>query len=201
MIFLRKITFLYWNQIFTLSEENVSDKFKWKYWKIKHTKILLKFKKIYKNGNNIKILIKTEKQYFSYIKITLLRGVAMRLLGYIKSVFTCFMFLLVKMVHLITQLIKSPQQVSWFEEIPLINDTNKVHVYFAPCTLKNKGTSRCLRRTFLCRWFHKEPLTSEEAFCFTKGALWWKKVIQIIRKQEMVFYGIAKNNLLKHLYF
>ncbi len=44
------------------------------------------FKKMYKNWNNIKILIKTEKQYFSYIKITLLRGVAMRLLGYIKSV-------------------------------------------------------------------------------------------------------------------
>ncbi len=29
-------------------------------------------------------------------------------------------------------------------------------------TLKIKGASRC----------HKEPLTSEEPFCFTKGSLW-----------------------------
>ncbi len=28
-------------------------------------------------------------------------------------------------------------------------------------TLKNKGASRCRRRTFLSKWFHKEPLTSE----------------------------------------
>ncbi len=34
-------------------------------------------------------------------------------------------------------------------------------------TLKNKGASRCHRRTFL--GFNKEPLTSEEPFCFTKG--------------------------------
>ncbi len=29
-------------------------------------------------------------------------------------------------------------------------------------TLKNKGASRCHRRTFLSKWFHKEPLTSEK---------------------------------------
>ncbi len=29
-------------------------------------------------------------------------------------------------------------------------------------TLRNKGASRCHRRTFLSKWFHKEPLTSEE---------------------------------------
>ncbi len=39
-------------------------------------------------------------------------------------------------------------------------------------TLKNKGASRCHRRTFLSKWFHKELLTSEEPFCFTKGSLW-----------------------------
>ncbi len=49
-------------------------------------------------------------------------------------------------------------------------------------TLKNKGASRCHRITFLSKWFHKEPLTSEEPFCFTKGSLWWKKVLQIIKR-------------------
>ncbi len=42
---------------------------------------------------------------------------------------------------------------------------------FLSHTLKNKG-SRCHRITFLSKWFHKEPLTSEEPFCFTKGSLW-----------------------------
>ncbi len=37
-------------------------------------------------------------------------------------------------------------------------------------TLKNKGASRCHRITFLSKWFHKESLTSEEPFCFTKAA-------------------------------
>ncbi len=49
-------------------------------------------------------------------------------------------------------------------------------------TLKNKGASRCHRITFLSKWFHKEPLTSEETFCFTKGSLWRKKVLQIIKR-------------------
>ncbi len=49
-------------------------------------------------------------------------------------------------------------------------------------TLKNKGASRCHRRTFLSKWFHKEPLTSEEPFCFPKGSLWRKKVLQIIKR-------------------
>uniref|UniRef100_A0A672T0N9 G-protein coupled receptors family 2 profile 2 domain-containing protein n=1 Tax=Sinocyclocheilus grahami TaxID=75366 RepID=A0A672T0N9_SINGR len=44
------------------------------------------------------------------------------------------------------------------------------------------GASRCHRRTFLPKWFHKEPLTSEEPFCFTKGSLWQKKVLQIIKR-------------------
>ncbi len=43
------------------------------------------------------------------------------------------------------------------------------------------------RRTFLSKWFHKEPLTSEEPFCFTKGSLWWKKVLQIKGKEQMFF--------------
>ncbi len=48
-------------------------------------------------------------------------------------------------------------------------------VWSVDYTLKNKGASRCHRRTFLSKWFHKEPLTSEEPFCFTKGSLWWKE--------------------------
>ncbi len=36
--------------------------------------------------------------------------------------------------------------------------------------------------TCLSKWFHKEPLTSEEPFCFTKGSLWRKKVLQIIKR-------------------
>ncbi len=52
----------------------------------------------------------------------------------------------------------------------------------AAYTLKNQGALRCHRRTFLSKWFHKEPLTSEEPFCFTKGYLWWKKVLQIIKR-------------------
>ncbi len=53
-----------------------------------------------------------------------------------------------------------------------------------PCpnyTLKNKGASRCQRRTFLYKWFHKEPLTPEEPFCFTKASR-RKKVLQIIKR-------------------
>ncbi len=52
----------------------------------------------------------------------------------------------------------------------------------ASYTLKNKGASQCHRRTFLPKWFHKEHLTSEEPFCFTKGSLRWKKVLQIIKR-------------------
>ncbi len=57
-----------------------------------------------------------------------------------------------------------------------------LYIYIYIYTLKNKGASRCHRRTFLSKWFHKEPLTSEEHFCFTKGSLWWKKVLQIIKR-------------------
>ncbi len=57
-----------------------------------------------------------------------------------------------------------------------------IYIYIYIYTLKNKGASRCHRRTFLSKWFHKEPLTSEEHFCFTKGSLWWKKVLQIIKR-------------------
>ncbi len=35
---------------------------------------------------------------------------------------------------------------------------------------------------FLSKLFHKEPLSSEEPFCFTKGSLWQKKVLQIIKR-------------------
>ncbi len=51
-------------------------------------------------------------------------------------------------------------------------------------TLKNKGASRCHRRTFWSKWFHKEALTSEEPFCFTKASLWQKKVLQIIKGKK-----------------
>ncbi len=49
-------------------------------------------------------------------------------------------------------------------------------------TLKSKHASQCHRRTFSSNWFHKEPLTSEEPFFFTKGSLWRKEVLQIIKR-------------------
>ncbi len=49
-------------------------------------------------------------------------------------------------------------------------------------TLKNKVFYGATEEPFLSKWFHKEPLTSEEPFCFTKASLWWKKVLQIIKK-------------------
>ncbi len=36
--------------------------------------------------------------------------------------------------------------------------TVSLHIF----TLKNKGASRCHKITFLSKWFHKEPLTSQE---------------------------------------
>ncbi len=56
--------------------------------------------------------------------------------------------------------------------------------HFDYYTLKNKGASWCHRRTFLSKWFHKEPSTFEEPFCFTKGSLWRNKVLQIIKWLE-----------------
>ncbi len=51
-------------------------------------------------------------------------------------------------------------------------------------TLKNKGAARCHKITFLSKWFHKELLTSEEPFCFTKASLLRNKVLQIIKRSE-----------------
>ncbi len=83
------------------------------------------------------------------------------------------------------------------------------------CTLlKIKVLHDAIEEPFLTKWFHKEPLTSEESFCFTKGSLWQKKVLQIIKRserdsssknlwlngslwnQKWFFYGIAVKNLL-----
>ncbi len=64
------------------------------------------------------------------------------------------------------------------------------------CTLKNKGASGCHIRIFLSTWVHREPLTSEETFFFTKGYLWWKKVLQIIKKQGR--HGSLMNIWLVH---
>ncbi len=65
-----------------------------------------------------------------------------------------------------------------------------------------------LKNLFLFKWFHKEPLISEET-----STLWWKKVLQVIKRQETdgslknlwlngslwnqkwFFYGIAVKNL------
>ncbi len=58
---------------------------------------------------------------------------------------------------------------------------------FAVYTLKNKGASRYHRRTFLSKWFHKEPLSSEEPlfhkrfFVAKEGSSDYKKI-----KKEMV---------------
>ncbi len=45
-------------------------------------------------------------------------------------------------------------------------------VILSSYTLKNKDASQYHRITFLSKWFHKESLTSEEPFCFTKDSLW-----------------------------
>ncbi len=99
----------------------------------------------------------------------------------------------------------------WIKNYKSFNNSNNFNKYtliiYTLCpsySLKNKGASRCHIRTFLSKWFQKEPLTSEEPFCFTKGSLWRKKVLQIIKgKKELVlcgtkkwfFYGIAVKNL------
>ncbi len=77
----------------------------------------------------------------------------------------------------------------------------------------------CHRRTFLSKWFHKDPLTSEEPFCFTKGSLWWKEGSSDYKKlrkrwffkepltewffvePKMVLLWHHLKNFLKHLYF
>ncbi len=84
-----------------------------------------------------------------------------------------------------------------------------------------KGASWCHRRTFLSKWFHKEPLTSEETFCFTKVYLWQKKGSSDYKKlrnrwffnlwtfdfygslwnQKWFFNGIAVKNLLSTFIF
>ncbi len=61
------------------------------------------------------------------------------------------------------------------------NEFLDAKIVFRPTLLKIKGASWCHRITFLSKWFHKEPLTSEEPFCCTKGSVWWKKVLQIIK--------------------
>ncbi len=48
--------------------------------------------------------------------------------------------------------------------------------------LKIKVLHDAIEEPCLSKWFHKEPSTSEEPFCFTKGSLWWKKVLQIIKR-------------------
>ncbi len=66
-----------------------------------------------------------------------------------------------------------------------------------------------IEEPFLSKWFHKEPLTSEEPFCFTKGSLWRKNVLQIIKKREFFkehltewfFHGVAVKNLLSTFTF
>ncbi len=37
---------------------------------------------------------------------------------------------------------------------------------------KIKVLHDAIEEPFLSKWFHKEPLTSEEPFCFTKCSLW-----------------------------
>jgi len=72
-------------------------------------------------------------------------------------------------------------------------------------TLTNKGASRCHRRTFLSKWFHKEPLTSEEPFCFTKGSLWQKEGLDYKKVRKRWFFVEPEMVLLwhrlKYLYF
>ncbi len=84
-------------------------------------------------------------------------------------------------------------------------------------TLKNKGASRCHRIFFLYKWFHKEPLTSEEPynkrfFVAKEDSSDYKKVRMrwffkepltewFFVEPKMVLYGIAMKNVLKHFCF
>ncbi len=63
---------------------------------------------------------------------------------------------------------------------PLIRTVR--HVTEFTTLLKIKVLHDAIEEPFLSKWFHKEPLTSEEPFCFTKGSLWRKKVLQIIKR-------------------
>ncbi len=69
-------------------------------------------------------------------------------------------------------------KIDWCISLVLNGFWSVYNVY----TLLKIKVPRCHRRTFLSKWFHKEPLTSEEPFCFTKASLWWKKVLQIIKR-------------------
>ncbi len=80
-------------------------------------------------------------------------------------------------------------------------------------TLKNKGASRCHGRTFLSKWFHKEPLTSEETvsqkvFVVKEGSSDYKKVRKrcsltewFFVEAEMVLLCIDVKNLLSTFIF
>ncbi len=92
-----------------------------------------------------------------------------------------------------------------------------LHLYLYKHTLKIKGTSRCHRRTVLSKWFHKEPLTSEEPlfhkrFFVEKGFSDYKKVskrwffkepltewFSVEPKMVLLWHRLKK--LLKHLLF
>ncbi len=88
-----------------------------------------------------------------------------------------------------------------FREVLAVFPSTSIFLWWG-YTLKNKGASRCHWRTFLSKWFHKEPSASEEPFCFTKACLWLNKVLQIRKKVRKrfyeKFYGIAVKNLLSN---
>ncbi len=101
----------------------------------------------------------------------------------------------------------------------ILQSTSALQMEMYDYPLKNKGASRCHKITFLSKWFHKEPLTSEEPFCFTQcffvvkeGSSDYKKVRKrwffeepltelFLVEPKIVLLWHRLKKLFKHLYF
>ncbi len=69
------------------------------------------------------------------------------------------------MNHSHTWLLKTEQEQKTVD----CKKTNGYKVQKKFTLLKLKVLHDAIEEPFLSKWFHKEPLTSEEPFCFTKG--------------------------------
>ncbi len=75
------------------------------------------------------------------------------------------------------------------------------------CTLKNKGASRCHRRTFLSKWFHKESfniwrtfLCHKSFFVVKEGSSDYKKVRKRCFFEWMVLCGTKNGSSMASLW-
>ncbi len=65
------------------------------------------------------------------------------------------------------------QVIAFFWHEPHLFGKNSLGGKYWTYTLKNKGASRCHRRTFLSKWFYKETLTSEHSSDYKKVRKRW----------------------------